>query len=307
MPGLNPVLKKEMTVGSRSIKMSLAIMVYNLLFCIILTVMLLAISDYNSSYYYQSLSKVFPVIGCVETAVLCLVIPIITSSSISGERERQTLDIMLTTPVKPISIVMGKIEWALLMVMMFVISSLPIISISFIFGGLDWWNLFAYIGIMIYLGLYLGSIGVFASSTRKSSISATICAIVFLAGIIIITTFVFYWDYLFNYPPDESLFNTVTYSYDYTPSPMIYAILLNPLALIVDFFIRSLSSVSLKDYLFDGVYYAGCTVPDFMDTVFEWFIPISMVLNLLIAAGFLKLASIKTVVTRNKRKKQKNG
>ena len=53
-----------------------------------------------SGYLY-----IFPVIGWTQLAITLLIVPILSAGSISGEREKQTLEIMLTTPEKPFAIV----------------------------------------------------------------------------------------------------------------------------------------------------------------------------------------------------------
>ena len=128
---------------------------------IIVLIMLAVNDEYSIVYYYKSISNIFPVLAVCETAILVLVIPIMTSGSISGERERQTLDIMLTTPIKPIAIVAGKLLSAILTVAMYVISSVPLLAISFILGGVKSQVLFEYIGMVLFLGIYVGSIGIF--------------------------------------------------------------------------------------------------------------------------------------------------
>ena len=66
-----------------------------------------------------------------------LVIPSNTSGSISGEKERKTLDILLSSKMSPYAIVIGKLMASLNMVMMLAVSSLPVLSIVFLFGGIS--------------------------------------------------------------------------------------------------------------------------------------------------------------------------
>ena len=83
----------------------------------------------------------FPVLAVCELCIIGLIVPIITSTSISGERERQTLEIMLTTPVRPISIVAGKLLSAVATTAMYVIATLPFMAVAFIVGGMDCSNI----------------------------------------------------------------------------------------------------------------------------------------------------------------------
>ncbi len=72
------------------------------------------------------------------------------AGSIAGERERQTLDMLLATKMKPWSIVLGKLESSLSSVLMLAVSSLPVLSIVFIFGGV---GILELVGFVVILGV----------------------------------------------------------------------------------------------------------------------------------------------------------
>lgn len=292
---MNPIMKKEMMVGSRSIKMSLAIMGINgFLALIVLLVMgSNSVMGGMTGYDYSALSYLFPVLGCVECGLLSLIIPIITSGSISGERERQTLDIMLTTPVSPFSIALGKLGSAMMVVMMYMVTSIPVMAIAFVLGGMSWWALLGLFGMLLYLGIYVGSVGVFCSSVVKKSVMATILTITIGVGIIIGTFIVLYISIAMK-AYQASITNATTVAVGATPLVM----LINPYSPFVDFIIRSMTSYSLYDFISE----MG-TVSSVYEVIYKCWIPISVILNLLIAFGFLKLAARNIAVTRNKKHK----
>ena len=293
---INPILKKEMVVGSRSMKMSWAIMAV----CGILTaivVFILLINSYTSSsgigYSYRSLIVLFPVLGCTECGLLSLMIPVITSGSISGEREKQTLDIMLTTPVSPMSIVTGKLWSAMMIVMMYMIASVPVMAIAFILGGLSWINLFGLFIMLLYLGIYVGSVGIFCSSFVKKSIAATILTIVIGVGILVGTTLVYYIGFIIINAYKVSTGN----AFDTELGP-VFVFLFNPYSPIFDFMVRALSDSSIYEIMKDY------SKNPFMLVIYRFWIPISMSINLLISYMFLKLAAgkINGKVVRGRKK-----
>lgn len=292
---INPIMKKDMMVGARSIKMSFAIMGINAFLTLIVLFVMATNSMIGgmSGYDYSSLSYLFLALGCVECGLLSLIVPIITSGSISGERERQTLDIMLTTPVSPFSIALGKLGSAMMVVMMYMITSIPVMAIAFVLGGMSWWALFGLFGMLLYLGIYVGSVGVFCSSVVKKSVMATILTIVI--GVAIITiTFVILTVGLGVKSYEATLNNANNITVGATPMIMM----LNPYSPLVDFFIRTMSSYSLYDLIKDtGTLSAGYS------KIYQAWIPISLVLNLLVSFGFLKLAARNIAVTRNKKRK----
>ena len=291
---MNPILKKDLMVNSRSMKMSWGIFGINafLTMIVILVILTTNASYLMTGYDYSSLVCLFPILGCTECGILSLVVPIITSGSISGEREKQTLDIMLTTPMKAFTIALGKLGSAMAMVMMYMITSVPVMAIAFVLGGMNWWALFGLIGMMLYLGIYVGSVGIFCSSVVKKSIMATILTIVIGIGIIIVTLVIF------------AIGNGVAASHaamkglsSYSPGASPLILLLNPYSPFVDFLIRTMSSSSIYDMLD-----ATGNKSVILGFIYKGWIPISIVLNLLVSLGFLKLASLNISVTRNKKK-----
>ena len=292
---MNPILKKELVVGSRSMKMSFGILGVNafLTVIVILVIAVINTSSRLTGYDYSELVCLFPILGCVECGILSLVVPIITSGSISGEREKQTLDIMLTTPVKPFSIALGKLGSAMVIVMMYMISSIPVIAIAFVLGGMSWWSLLGLIGMMLYLGIYVGSVGIFCSSVVKKSIMATVLTIVIGFAIIIVTTMIFAIGNSF-----AAYYARIQGVVNYSPGASPLILLLNPYSPFFDFMVRTMTSSSIYDML----NLAG-NKSKILGFIYQAWIPISIVLNFLIALGFLKLASLNISVTRNKKKK----
>ena len=292
---INPILKKELMVGSRSIKMSFAIMGVNA-FLTLIVLLVIAVTNMTgvfSGYDYSSLIWLFPILGCVECGLLSLIVPILTSGSISGERERQTLDIMLTTPMSPFSIALGKLGSAMVNVMMYMVSSIPIMAIAFVLGGMSWWALLGLIVMLLYLGLYVGSVGIFCSSVVKKSIMATVLTIVIGIVIIVVTTIIFYAGIAVK-TYQASLHSGA----QVTPGALPLVLMLNPYSPIFDFMVRTMTSSSIYEII-KG---AGTTSLT-LGNLYKYWSPVSMVLNLLVAFGFLKLAARNICVTRNKKNK----
>lgn len=294
---INPVMKKELMVNSRSIKMSMAIMGVNAFLALIAVLAMAAAGGNVSTYEYSSLIILFPVLGCMECGMISLIVPILTSSSISGEREKQTLDIMLTTPVSPFSIAVGKLGSAMMMVMMYMITSVPIIALAFVLGGMSWWSLLGLFALLLYLGIYVGSIGIFCSSVVKKSVAATVLTIVIGVAIIIVTTTAFSVAYSIKTYYTVALGNAYNYSYDIEPGMLPMILMLNPYAPFFDFMVRSVTSESVYEII-----KAAGNKNVVLDLIYQLWIPISVALNLLIALGFLKLAARNIAVTRNRKK-----
>lgn len=300
---MNPILKRELMVGSRSIKMSLLIMGINMFLTVVVVFTMLLSQQASELYEYSSLLALFPILGCMECGILSLVVPIFTSSSISGERERQTLDIMLTTPVKPLKIVMGKLESAVLVTMMYIITSIPLLSISFVLGGMNWSALFGLIGMMFYLGIYVGSVGIYCSSVVKKSVAATILTVAIGVGIIVGTLVIYaVWNGIMAYV----MYSKYGDSYTYHVGASLIVMMFNPYAPFFDFMLRATTNSSVYD-LWEGDGKANVI----LEGIYHAWIPISLLLNLVVSFGFLKLASRKLCTTKpikgKKMRKQNEG
>lgn len=189
---LNPIVKKDLQVTARSMRISWGLFAYEAILTLTFLLAMVVIQEesgsvYNTENAYGYFVYLFPVLAVVQVLIVGLTVPVITASSISGEKERQTFDIMLTTCMSPFSIVFGKVVSAVVRIMFFVIASTPIMALSFVVGGMSWLNLFYFLLAIIMLSLLSGSIGIFCSSICRKSISAVILSFVFYFVINIMT------------------------------------------------------------------------------------------------------------------------
>lgn len=108
----NPVYNREMRVSSRSMKLPLIIFLFNgILFLVTLLNMYSVIMQVkaSASIQYSSFMELYEFVTSMEFILLMFIVPAVTASAISGERERQTLDLMLTTRMSAGQIVTGKL------------------------------------------------------------------------------------------------------------------------------------------------------------------------------------------------------
>ena len=179
---LNPIVKKDLKVTVRSMRISWGLLAYEAALTVAFLLALLIIQEESrymgSGNIYSYLVYLFPVVAVAQVCIVALYVPIITASSISGEKERQTFDIMLTTCMSPFSIVFGKVISAVLRIMFFVAASTPIMALSFVVGGLSWSNLFYYLLAVILFSVFAGSIGILASAFCRKSVAAVLLSFV---------------------------------------------------------------------------------------------------------------------------------
>jgi ABC-type transport system involved in multi-copper enzyme maturation permease subunit len=100
--------------------------------------------------------------------------PAFTAGAISGERERKTIDLLITTLLPAHSLVLGKLISALAYVVLLILAALPIQSLAFMFGGVVLSEMVIGTILLLVTALIVGSVGILVSSIVKSSIASTV-------------------------------------------------------------------------------------------------------------------------------------
>ena len=180
----NPIVKKDMQVIARSMRLSWGLFAYEAVLTMTFLLALSIIQQESRSFYsdrnvYSYLIYLFPVLSVAQVCIVALVVPVMTASAISGEKERQTFDIMLTTCMSPFSIVVGKVMSAVLRILFYVVAGMPIMALAFVVGGLSWSYLFYFILTIILFSVFSGSIGILCSALCRRSITAVILSYAF--------------------------------------------------------------------------------------------------------------------------------
>ena len=129
---MNPVYKNELKMSARSIQLPVLAVIFN---SILSVVALIALYGIRQNYInsggnpYHSMMILYVVVLTIEVVLLCLFVPSAAGGSIAGERERQTLDILLASRMTVREIVTGKLLSCISMAVLLVVTSIPI------FGG----------------------------------------------------------------------------------------------------------------------------------------------------------------------------
>lgn len=179
---VNPITKREIKITARGMRFFIEILVFEVILMLTFIISLNSIFGGGnvSSSDYNRFSRLFPMVAAAELLIMSFVIPVMTGAAISGEKERQTFDIMLTTAIKPFQIVWGKLLSVIVRIMMFAIAAVPIMAVSFVSGSVPWRVLFIYIGMVVVYAFFSASVGIFASSVCRKSMTAIIFSFVIL-------------------------------------------------------------------------------------------------------------------------------
>jgi len=165
-----------MKVSSRSIRLPLIIAGFNLILAVFaLFSMAGTVGEARQSAQisYATFLVIFRYVAIIEFALVLFIMPAFTSGSISGEREHRTLDLMLTTKLSPLRIVLGKLESALSTIGIVIVSSLPIFALSFAYGGITILDVLLLLLAYCVTAVFTASMGIWASSISARSAMAT--------------------------------------------------------------------------------------------------------------------------------------
>ena len=135
---LNPVYKRETTVSARSFRLALILVLFNAILALVALLNMYSVLErvkLTAEIQYSSFTNLYTFVAVVEFVLLMFIMPALTAASISGERERQTLDLLLTTTMKPSEIVWGKLTSSFATMFLMIMSSFPLLAISFVYGG----------------------------------------------------------------------------------------------------------------------------------------------------------------------------
>lgn len=197
---INPIIEKDLKTKLRGWRSTILICSYVILLTGILF-LYFAGNGMLQPYGLQSISPrmaidAYNLIITFQFALLYLVVPAITATSISSERERQTLDLMLVTKTPVRKIIIGKIVVSLAHTMLLLVASMPVIGVVFFFGGIGFWDIAKLLLFYAVTSFFVASCGVFFSTIFKRNIVAIIVTYIFL-GLITFGPFIGFAIYAF--------------------------------------------------------------------------------------------------------------
>ena len=108
------------------------------------------------------------------TVIMLFLFPLVTMRTYSEEKRSGTIELLLTSPITDVQIILGKFLGAMLLYMAMLALTLIHIGILFIYGQPEWKPIATgYLGLLLMGGSFL-SLGLFISSLTKNQIVAGI-------------------------------------------------------------------------------------------------------------------------------------
>jgi ABC-2 type transport system permease protein len=133
---------------------------------------------------------IFTALLMLMTLQVVFLAPSSTAGGISLEREKQTLELLIATPISSVAIVIGKLLSALVWVFLLIAASIPLMSVVFVFGGIGPETVLAGYLVLLATALGLGSFGLACSSLVKRTTASTAISIFGVLAITIGTAFI---------------------------------------------------------------------------------------------------------------------
>ena len=147
---------------------------------------------------------IFSIISIFQLILVSFIAPGFTSGQISTEREKQTLDLLISTPLRPGAIVVGKLLAALAFVGLMIVAAIPISAIVLMYGGASIDDIVRQQIVLLATALGFGAVGLFFSALLKRTQAATVltyCAVLAL-GLGTVMLFIF-WTVVANRDPAD--------------------------------------------------------------------------------------------------------
>lgn len=230
------IYQKELKANARSIRMPFVLTIYNAILAFVASFSYYIELWGNQSYHIQTrnagILEVYTLLMIIEFGMVLITMPVLSASMITNERERQTLDILMSFKIQPFKLLAGKLCACVTVVMFLIVSSVPIVSIVFLVGGVNVKNLLESFLTLLVTTVFLGTIGILNSVLFRKTTSATVATYAIVLALIGITFLMTGGNYVMHgLRSGESMERMVVSS---SGGTVMYVLLINPVYTLCD-------------------------------------------------------------------------
>ena len=129
----------------------------------------------------------------VLTLLILMIAPALTSGVVSSEREKQTLELLVTTPISTLGMLVAKLLGSFAYVFLLILASVPLMSIVFAFGGVGPEDVARAYLLIIAVAFGVGSIGMFMSALVGRTQIATVLSYLVVLLLVGGSAALYYW------------------------------------------------------------------------------------------------------------------
>ena len=123
-----------------------------------------------------------------QFALIVLIAPAMTSGAIAGERERQTLELLLVTNTRSFRIVAGKAMESFAVLALLIVCGFPVMCLTMMAGAVTLPQILAGELFLLAVAFAAVCVGVLASSLARSSVAGGVLSYLIIFGIGAVTT-----------------------------------------------------------------------------------------------------------------------
>lgn len=177
----NAVVGKELRSRMRGWRSTIIITVYMAILGVIAAAFLVQQTGPTANQSSQVGIQLFQALSIFQLFLIIFVTPASTAGAISGERQRQTWDLLLVTRLSSFGIVWGKLVAGLAFGLLLIFASLPLFSLVFLFGGVAPEDVIHTYLVFIVTILLFGTTSLFISAlTPRLAVSMVVSNVVAL-------------------------------------------------------------------------------------------------------------------------------
>ncbi|WP_042160648.1 ABC transporter permease [Paenibacillus gorillae] len=192
---INPVLDKEFRLRMRTARSMWTMFAY--LFAIGLMALCAIyltqeLGSSSASFNPERSRILFYFLSFAQLGLITFMAPGLTAGVISGEREKQTLNLLLTTQQSSTTIILSKLVSSLGFMVLIVVSTIPVYSMVFLYGGISPSQLFQVFIYYFFMMIMLGSLGILFSTLFKRTMISVIVTYGVTLFIYVGTLLIFY-------------------------------------------------------------------------------------------------------------------
>jgi ABC-2 type transport system permease protein len=193
----NSVAGKEFRMRMRGWRSTAVLTVYMAILGIIAIAFLMQQSGPTSGQSSQVGLRLFQTMAIFQLFLILFVTPVSTAGAISGERQRQTWDLLLVTRLSSFGIVWGKLIAGLAFDLLLILASLPLFSLVFLFGGVAPEDIthtyIVFLATVVLLGVLSLCISALTRRLALAMVASNLIALLLGVGITLLTLYLQNW------------------------------------------------------------------------------------------------------------------
>ena len=124
-------------------------------------------------------AQLYALLSFVQLFLIVFIAPAFTATTINGEKERQTFDLLLCSKLSAFSLLAGKLIAGLANALLLIAASIPLFSLVFFFGGVAPSQVLSTLVVFVMTALVTGTFGLFCSTLLRRPTVSTTAAYIF--------------------------------------------------------------------------------------------------------------------------------